>query len=131
MSTLIEEKRLTNLKEEFLSHKNKILKDTSSLCTFKNRMIGASLLGVLVVTGGYLYTYTREVSNGSRYLQTQAKIDTINSRTQSRIDSVSFMVNDNRVKMAVLVSRLETTNSRLKEIIGLMRQENLKEQKTN
>ena len=115
-----ERNRLNDLKKDFVDH-TKLFYDykktnndnVNNLCSFKNKVIGFSLLGVLVLTGAYAYTYTHTISTDIRH-----------SALSSRLDKLEDDVNANKTNVAVLVYQIQTTNARLTEMIQLMRDKN-------
>lgn len=104
--------RITDLQRDFKDYKKSNNGHVANLCTFKNRVLGCSLLGVLVISGGYAFTYTSNISTNARY-----------QGVTHQIENLSDDVNVNTTSVAVLVSQLSTTNERLGEVIQLIRDE--------
>ena len=72
----------------------------AGILSFKNRALGFSVLGILLITS--CFTYTNMLS--------------------TKIDGLVDQVSNNRTDMAVLASRVDTTNSRLSELISVLRE---------
>ena len=109
--------RLADLRSDFERHKvdallaeEKIQVKLDNLESFKNRLLGLGLLGTIIVGGAYGYTYGHIVSSDARHRVIEARFDAVFSRG-----------NENRTDLAVLVSKLNTTNERLSEIAEIMR----------
>lgn len=101
--------RFTDLKEEFDKFKSTAMRLISDLCTFKNRTLGIGVLGTIVVLGAYAFT-------GIISAQTDAKC----AAMSKRVDAVDERAHDNKTQVAVMLSRLDTTNDRLAELIKII-----------
>lgn len=114
----IDRNRINDLIRDFKEYKRNNNLHVSRLCTFKNRVIGCSLLGILVITGSFAYTYTTHISS-----------NVTDQNFILKLERVAEDVSTNKVNTAVLLSQLETTNNRLGEVIDLMNEQILFAQK--
>ena len=109
--------RLSDLRVDFERHKDdcnkseeKMKEKVNDLESFKNKLLGLGILGTIIIGGAYGYTYGHVVSTDARHRVIEGRFDTVSSR-----------VNENKTDLAVLVSKLDTTNERLREIAEIMR----------
>ena len=107
--------RISDLKDEITENKRHV----GHLLTFQNFVKGASFLGVVVLTGSYMYTYTHEVSS-SLHIETNT----------SDIKELRRIVGDLKTDLAVtntsfiaLQEKISTTNSRLELLINILNEE--------
>lgn len=91
-------------------YKEKIYILIGKLEVFKGRGLVAGSLVLLMVLGSYTYIGLHQVAADARYYTLSERL--------AAIDDKALL---NKENMAVLTSKLETTNDRLKEMIDLLR----------
>lgn len=107
--------RISDVRDETCENRRLI----GHLLTFQNFIKGASLLGMLVVIGGYTYTYTHEVSSNLRITTNTSDIKELRRiigdlKTNLAVTNTSFIA---------LQEKISTTNSRLEQLIDMMNEE--------
>ena len=91
-------------------YKEKIYTILGRLEIFRGRMLVAGTLGLILILGSYSYIGIHQASADTRYYNLVERL--------VGIDQKALL---NKENMAVLTSKLETTNERLKEMIDLLR----------
>lgn len=112
--------KVDSIQEDFSDYKL----HTSNLLTFKNVAIGCSLCGMLIISGGYFYTYDHSVESATQHNILMAKID----NAEDDISEVKTDAARTDEKYLALSNQIILANERLARIIELM---NNKENKKN
>ena len=86
------------------------------LLTFMNRMLGLSVLGILFITGSYVYTYVHTVS-ADMYLERNVSSQRIMEDKLSEFRVQQAIIKTNYQAM---VEKLDETNLQLAKLIVLM-----------
>ena len=101
----IEVERRQNTQEELKEYKA----HTASLLSFKNTMIGVSILGGTVLFGGIIYTYNHIKESDERAARMQAELSTLRSdyaRTDERYIAVTSQLGQLNGRISQLVEIL-------------------------
>ncbi len=104
----VEVERRKNHQRELDDIKADITKNNQhigTLLTFKNLITGASLLGMLVLTGSYVYTYTHIESAELKH-----------ATWESELKSLDMRVNTLATRQAVIDDRYNTLVTRIDEL---------------
>jgi len=91
-------------------------KHIGALLTFKNIAIGVSMLGMMVLTGGYLYTYSHIQTAEIKYGAYDLDIRSLDGRINSL--STRLAVVDERYM--ALTTQMATLNDRLGRLISII-----------
>ncbi|WP_028579448.1 hypothetical protein [Desulfogranum japonicum] len=85
-----------------------------SLLTFKNLATGASLLGMMVLSGSYIYTYTHIESAELKHSTWEAELKRLDLRV-STMATRQAVIDD---RYNTLVTRIEDLNDRIYQLIN-------------
>lgn len=89
------------------------------LLTFKNICIGLSFLGSLVITGGYVYTYTTSESLKSRQVVVESQVTGIGKDVADLNVEVAVV----KTQYSSLSIQLSNLNGRLEQLIRMIAEE--------
>ena len=116
----------TKMEEKIDSHEP-YKKHVSSLLTFKNKVIGVSFLGILVITGSYIYCFSNNINSITTHSRLEDRIETqnkemINYIADLRSDLNQLAINQGRIdeKYQFLTNQLDLANERLAKILEMM-----------
>lgn len=87
-----------------------------ALLTFKNIAIGVSVFGMMVLSGGYLYTYTHVQASEIKYREYAMDLKALDDKVNAL--STRLAVVDERY--IALTAQMATLNERLAELIAAM-----------
>lgn len=105
------DERVIDLTEQTRSHKQHI----GDLLTIKNTFIGTCILGGLLITGAYAYTYTHATESASVHVRLEDKVDESSKDMDRHIATLRQEVNQRFVATTRDITDISTNQARTDE----------------
>ncbi len=114
------QRELDDIKADITNNKQHI----GTLLTFKNLITGASLLGMLVLTGSYVYTYTHIESAELKHVAWESELKSLDMRVNT-LATRQAVIDD---RYNTLVTRIDELSDRIYQLINSLEGRRVKAQ---